>query len=207
MKQARVLILILALAINATASAAENIPPTKVIESFHAVLLEVMKEAEKLTAKERYAKLEPAIITAFDLGFMIKVASGTAWRKASVEHKSLLLKAFRRISIATYAFRFNDYSGQRFETLKAREGPRQTKLVHTQIVSPPKKKAKREKVVKLTYVTKNIKGMWKIVDVLLDGGISELAVKHSEYRSTLKTKGAGALASALNKKADQLIAN
>jgi hypothetical protein len=41
----------------------------------------------------------------------------------------------------------------------------------------------------------------------LDGGISELSVRHSEYRTILKTKGAGILAKRLNKKADQLIAN
>ena len=207
MKQVRVIFLILALALSTTAGATENSNPAKVIEEFHSVLLAVMKEAKSLAAKERYTKLEPAIVMAFDLGFMIRVASGTAWRKASDEHKDHLTKAFRHMSIATYAFRFKDYSGQRFETLKTRDGPRRTKLVHTQIVSPPKNKEKREKVVKLTYVTKNIKGMWKIVDVLLDGGISELSVKHSEYRTILKTKGAGVLATMLNKKADQLIAD
>ena len=207
MKLVRILVLILALAVNAAVSAAEIPSPTKVIENFHAVLLRVMKEAKSLAAKERYTKLEPAIVTAFDLGFMIRVASGTAWRKASDEHKSQLTEAFRRMSIATYAFRFKGYSGQRFETLKISEGPRRPKLIHTQIVSPPKNKEKREQVVKLTYVTKQFNGKWKIVDVLLDGGISELSVKHSEYRTTLKTKGAGRLATILDKKADQLIAD
>jgi len=207
MNQVRILILILALAVNATASSAEITSPTKVIENFHAVLLAVMRDAKSLAAKERYTKLEPAIVTAFDLGFMIRAASGTAWRKSSNDHKSQLTEAFRRMSIATYAFRFKGYSGQRFETLKTSEGPRRTKLIHTQIVSPPKNNEKREQKVKLTYVTKNIKGKWKIVDVLLDGGISELSVKHSEYRAILKTKGAGVLATVLNKKADQLIAD
>jgi len=207
MMQVRIILLILTLVLGLPASAAENSSPTKVIEDFHTVLLAVMKEAKSLTAKDRYAKLEPAIITAFDLGFMIRVASGTAWRKASDDHKDRLTKAFRRMSVATYAFRFMGYSGQRFETLKSSEGPRRTKLIHTQIVSPPKKSEKREQVVKLTYVTKQFKEKWKIVDVLLDGGISELSVKHSEYRTILKTKGAGVLAVRLNKKADQLIAN
>jgi phospholipid transport system substrate-binding protein len=111
------------------------------------------------------------------------------------------------MSIATYTFRFRDYSGQRFETLKSSEGPRMTKLIHTRIVSPPKNKDKQEQVRRLTYVTKQIRGMWKIVDVLLDGGISELSVKHSEYRTILKTKGVGVLAERLNRKADQLIAD
>ena len=207
MKQIRIIILILALVLSTTISAAEKTSPTKVIEEFHTVLLAVMKEAKSLRAKDRYAKLEPAIVEAFDLDFMIRVASGTVWRKASEEHRSQLTEAFRRMSIATYTFRFRDYSGQRFETLKSSEGPRMTKLIHTRIVSPPKNKDKQEQVRRLTYVTKQIRGMWKIVDVLLDGGISELSVKHSEYRTILKTKGVGILAERLNRKADQLIAD
>ena len=184
---------------------AENRKPENVIDTFHAVLLQVMKEAKSSSAKERYAKLAPALDGAFNLGFMIRVASGSAWRKANGADKNALTKAFRRVSIATYAFRFKGYSGQRFETLKTSDGPRKMKLVHTQIVSPSKKK--RDDIVKLTYVTKKFKAGWKIVDVLLDGGISELSVKHSEYRTTLKTKGAGALAKILDKKSDQLIAD
>ncbi len=177
----------------------------KIINEFHVVLLQVMKEAKFLSAKERYTKLAPAIDQAFDLGFMIRVASGTAWRKANDEDKAALTKAFRRMSIATYAFRFKGFSGQRFETLKTGDGPRKMQLVYTQIVSPVKNK--RDDIVKLTYVMKKFQAGWRVVDVLLDGGISELSVKHSEYRTTLKTKGAGVLAQILVKKADQLIAD
>ena len=46
---------------------------------------------------------------------------------------------------------------------------------------------------------------WKIVDVLLDGSISELAVRVSEYRNILRKKGVSALANALNVKANQLV--
>lgn len=179
--------------------------PGEVIGAFHAVLLGVMKDAKSLTSQERYNRLAPAIDAAFNLGFMARVASGTSWRHASEADKSQLKKAFRRMSIATYAFRFTGYSGQRFETLKTGDGPRKMRLVYTRIVTP--KKSKRDEKVKLTYVTKKFKTGWKIVDILLDGGISELAVKHSEYRMILKTQGAGALANRLNQKADQLIAD
>jgi phospholipid transport system substrate-binding protein len=204
----RVFILIVLLGLNAADGFAEvKAPvrdPEKVVGDFHVILLSVMKQAKSLNAKERYKKLEPAITKAFNLGFMIQVAAGSAWRKASDEHKGQLRDAFRHMSIATYAFRFKGYSGQRFETLKTGDGPRKLKLIYTRIVTP--KKDKRDDSVALTYVTKKFKTGWKIVDVLLGGGISELAVKRSEYRSTLKTKGAGVLAILLNKKADQLIA-
>ncbi len=208
MKRASFFLLVFALAMNPLDGFAQkNENPEKIVEKFHSVLLDVMKEAKSLSAKERYIKLEPAIDTAYDLGFMVRVASGIAWRKTSDDHKIKLAKAFQRMSIATYAFRFKGYSGQRFETLKVGNGPRKTKLVFTQIISPPKKNTKREIKVKLTYVTKNIKGKWKIIDVLLGGGISELSVKHSEYRRILRTKGAFVLAELLDKKADKMVAN
>ena len=48
---------------------------------------------------------------------------------------------------------------------------------------------------------------WKIVDVLLDEVISEMAMRVSEYRATLRSKGADALAKALNKQAGRLMKN
>ena len=40
---------------------------------------------------------------------------------------------------------------------------------------------------------------------LLDGSISEMAIRVSEYRNILRSQGAGALAAALDKIADRLI--
>ena len=41
--------------------------------------------------------------------------------------------------------------------------------------------------------------------MLLDAGISELAVRRSEYRRVLKTGGVDGLIETLNRKADQLL--
>ena len=60
--------------------------------------------------------------------------------------------------------------------------------------------------VQITYVVKQFAARWRIVDVVVDGGISELAVRRSEYAATLKRGGVAALITALNKKADSLIA-
>jgi phospholipid transport system substrate-binding protein len=200
----RLFICILAFGCISLDGVADEIKPNQVITTFHDSLLKVMKSASSDSIRERYKKLDLAVDKAFHLSFMIRAASGTTWRKSSEKHKISLLKAFRHISVATYAFRFNGYSGQRFETLETVNGLRGMKLVDTQIISPNQNKP--NKVVRLTYVTKKFSVGWKIVDVLLDGGISELSVRHSEYRSTLKTKGAGFLAKILNQKAEQLIA-
>ena len=183
----------------ASSAAARVDSPTTVIVSFHASLLEVMKEAETLGARGRYDRLAPHIEDAFDLSRMIRIASGSFWRKASARQREQLVAAFKNISVGIYAHRFDGYSGQVFELVGEKPGPRGTRLVETRIVSPG------ESPVPITYVTLNSQGRWRIVDVLFENGISELAVRRSEYRHVLKSDGFEGLITVLNDKADDLI--
>ena len=169
------------------------------VESFHAVLLEVMKNADALGIEGRYARLEPQISRSFNLALMIRIASGIHWRKANPEQRNALAEAFKRFSVGIYASRFSSHSGESFETSSIKPGPQRTKLVHTRINRP------KDSPVKLSYVVKNFSGAWRIVDVLLDGGISELAVRRSEYRSILNTNGIEGLVVTLNRKAGDLM--
>ena len=50
-------------------------------------------------------------------------------------------------------------------------------------------------------------GAWRIVDVLLERSISELAVRRSEYNQVLRTGGADKLAEVLDQKTAQLGTN
>jgi len=179
--------------------ATAGVSPQATVEAFHDALIEVMKQAEILSVKERYAKLEPAVTSAFNFPVMIRIIAGSRWKKNSAEDQAALTKAFERVSVGTYAFRFKGYSGQKFETLGIEPGPKGTTMVKTHIASPD------DTPTKLHYIMRQFDKDWRIIDVLLDGGISELAVRASEYRSLLRSGGAEGLAAALNKKADQLV--
>lgn len=171
----------------------------QVVEAFHQSLLEVMKEAKALGVKGRYKKLASRIEGSFHLPLMIQVATSSYWRKADKEQVDKLVAAFTHLSISTYASQFDGYSGQSFETRGEKPGPQKTTLVTTRIVEPD------SEPVELIYVTRKIKGEWRIVDVLVDSGISQLAVRRSEYRRVLRTKGIDGLVDTLNAKADQLL--
>jgi len=173
--------------------------PISVIEGFHQTLLATMKNAKTLGIEGRFTKLEPVVSAAFHLPAMIQVASGSHWNKADEKDQDLLIDAFSRLSVATYAAQFKGYSGEQFETLGDKPGPQETTLVETRIINPD------EDNVAITYVLKKAKGVWRIVDVLVDTGISELARKRSEYRRVLKTKGIPGLVATLTKKADELL--
>lgn len=175
--------------------------PRAVVEGLHATLLDTMKRAESLGIKGRYRNLEPTVRKVFHLRLMIAVASGQYWRKAARADRESLARAFERFSVGTYASRFSSYTGESFETASVKPGPRGTMLVNTRIVR------KNEPAVRITYVVKQFDKRWRIVDVVVAGGISELAVRRSEYSKTLKQGGVGALIAALDEKTEGLLVN
>ncbi len=195
----RVLIPLLLLVAAWPADAAMKSPST-VVGGFHDSLLAVMKEADSLGIKGRFQRLEEPISKAFDLSRMIRVASGSFWKKAGRAKRNALLAAFSRMSIGTYAHQFDGHSGEAFKTVGEKPGPQGTILVHTQIVRTD------ESPVDLTYVLKKVGGAWRIADILLDNTISQLAVRRSEYRLVLRKDGVDGLIATLEHKADELTA-
>ncbi len=169
-----------------------------VVAAFQSVLLEVWRSADGESVDTRYRRLEPAVEAAFDLERMIEVATGAHWARASDVERSALVEAFSHYSVATYASRFKDYGGGRFEIVGTREGPGGRTIVETRLVLPG------EESVALDYVMEEADGRWRAVDVIARG-VSELAQRRSEYRATLRQGGPPALAAGLTSLADNLM--
>ena len=178
--------------------AAQTASPTGVIEKLHEKLIEIMKQGNRLDVAARYQELQPILESTFDFERMIAAAAGSFWTQASEAQRKQLLDAFSRLSITTYAARFNSWTGESFETLGTREGPRDTVLVDTRLNRP------NDPAVPITYVMMQADGQWRIVDVLLDRSISELAVRRSEYSQVLRSGGTEKLAQVLDQKTAEL---
>lgn len=174
---------IAALVLITPARAAEQASPAERIEAFHAKLLEVMREAKSLGYEGRYQTLEPAVRTNFALDFMARVVAGRYWSALSDEERERLVDAFTRMTVATYASRFDGYGGENFRTLSVEDAPQDTKLVRTQLVKSD------GSTVDLDYLVRPGDGGWQVVDIYLDGTVSELATRRSEYASLLKNHG------------------
>ncbi len=160
-----------------------------------------MKEAEKTTVQQRFNHLRPIVKKSFHIPLMIRIASGNHWKRATASEQADLINAFQRMSVSILATLFDGYSGEVFKVLNEKPGPQKTQLVITKLVKSDKS------TVDLAYVTKKIKNRWRIIDVIVDNGISELMVRRSEYTLILKKKGIPGLISLLNSKADELVAN
>jgi len=58
--------------------------------------------------------------------------------------------------------------------------------------------------VKIDYLMRRSGDGWLISDIYVDGAISEVATRRSEFAAILKTEGIDGLIAALNRKADLL---
>ena len=61
-------------------------------------------------------------------------------------------------------------------------------------------------LVTVNYMMHRNGNSWLISDIYLDGAISEVATRHSEFAAILKSQGIDGLIAALNRKADILTA-
>jgi phospholipid transport system substrate-binding protein len=173
---------------------------TGVVERLHGVLLGVMQEAEKLGYQGRHDRLAPVVPELFDLPFMAEKSVGRYWGEADADDRQRLVAVFSRYIVANYASRFDGYDGQQFETLGAEPSARGTMLVRTRLVDPAGEN------VGLDYRLRDAGGQWRIIDIYLDGKVSELALRRSEYSSLIKREGFEALLAALDQRISELAA-
>lgn len=193
------LIAVMAVTPLATLPARAAQAPADVVGVLHDALINVMRDADKLGVRGRYDKIKPTLSKVYDFEAMTRLATGSAWTGAEPAQQAALTEAFSRFSIATYAERFKGFSGERFETLGERPGPRNTVIVDTKLIRP------NDPAVALSYVLQDRGGSWCIIDVIVEGSISELAVRRSEYAQILRQGGAEKLVGVLNGKADEML--
>jgi phospholipid transport system substrate-binding protein len=183
----------------AAGAAADPAPSAKQsIEELHAALLDVMKNAVALGYEGRAAKLQPVIPRHFDVAFMAEKSVGPYWKRATEVERSRYLEAFLRFMVANYAGQFDGYTGQSFETLGQEPARMETQIVRTRLIDPG------DEDVELNYRMRQTPEGWKIIDVYLDGTVSELALRRSEFSGIVKRENFDALIAALDAKIAKL---
>lgn len=173
-------------------------PAVTRIRAFYDSLLTVMEQADKLGIRGRYEKLSPAIRTTFDLAAMTRIAVGPDWNSISSEQQAALIDSFARLTISTYAARFDGYSGERFKVEPTSEARNTGRIVRTKLVQST------GEPVTLNYLLRGSGENWKVVDIYLSGTISELATRRSEFSAILKAGGPDALIESLGQQAEKL---
>ena len=198
-RSVRCLILVLILAaFGAGDLRAQEAGPRAVVSTFQDTLLATMKEAGPLGFEGRYQRLQPAMESAFDLEQMTRIVVGGRWAKLSEAERRQVVELFRRFSVSTYASEFSGYGGEQFEIGDDRAQPGLGTIVETRLV------LKKDAPVELNYLLRETPQGWKIVDVYLDGTISELARRRDEFASIIRSQGVDGLIALLKKKNEEL---
>jgi phospholipid transport system substrate-binding protein len=191
------LALVLAVAISAESVAALSVTPQDSVHSFYDTLLTTMKDGRTLGQSGRYARLAPVIARLFDVPLMARLAVGSSWASLPPTQQQQVTEAFGHYISATYADRFDSYSGEQLQVTGEQPYGAEV-IVQTRIV-----KANGETVT-LNYRMHDNVGSWQISDVYMDGTISQLATQRSEFHSILQREGVDGLIMALNRKVDLL---
>ena len=187
----------LAVGILAENAAALAVDPQNNVRGFYDTLLTTMKDARTLGQSGRYGRLAPVVDRVFDVPSMTRLAIGPSWATLSPAQQQQLTEAFRHYIAATYADRFDSYSGEQLQ-VTGEQPYNADVIVHTKIV-----KSSGETTT-VNYLMRQNQGSWQISDVYLDGTISQLAVQRSEFHSILRRDGVDGLVMALNRKVDLL---
>lgn len=176
---------------------ADSQAPAEVIKTFNAALLESMKRADELGYSGRYTLLDPVIRNSFALPYMASQSLGRYWKAIKETEQRVLVKTYTEWSIATYARRFDGYSGERFEVISESASDQGTVTVISKIIQPDKEGPM------FYYKLRKIDGNWRIVDIQISG-VSQLALTRSQFTSVIKEKGFDGLISLLKTKIEGL---
>jgi phospholipid transport system substrate-binding protein len=186
------------LSLCAVASPAEA-QASRRIEAYYQQLMPTLKAAGSLSVGERDRRFGPAIRSAFDIGTMARLATGPAWSKFSGAQQAAVREAFARFLVAEYAHQVSDYSGESFvvdpqTSPEARGGG---EIVRTKLLQPG------GRTVQINYLVRG----GRVIDVYLNGTISDLATRRDEFASILAGGGgADALVKTLRERTATLLA-
>lgn len=179
------------------AQAPDTRPAVAVVQTFSDALIDSMRAGTSIKFAERSARLSPVIDRSFDLPLTTRLAVGPAWSTFTAADQTTLVAAIRRMTIAEYARNFASWNGEAI-TVDSKANVRAgDALVRTSL------SRKGKEPVVISYRMRQSGGRWRIVDVLFNGSVSQLATRRSDYAAIVKRGGAKALIAHLDAAADK----
>ena len=152
------------------------------VRGLYDALLNTMKNGRTLGQSGRFTQLDPVIRRSFDIASMARLSVGPTWSGLSEAQRQQVVESVGRYISAIYADRFDSYAGQKLEVTGEQPNPSGV-MVKSQII-----KASGEPV-KVNYMMRRSGEGWLISDISLDGAISEVATRRSEFAAILRNDG------------------
>ena len=157
-----------------------------VVDDLYAGLTALMVTDKPLDFRARLTAIRPVLQRDFHFPLMASVAAGRLWRQADEQSRKDFVDVFIEYSASSYATNFTSQAtGLRFEIKESfflGESTNRAR-VNTLLYRP------EGEPVKLDYALRLFGDEWRIVDIFLDGKISELALRRGQYRSVDVAQG------------------
>ena len=195
LKNIKLLGLLFCLLFSMSSAFAKDDAAKQVVEKFQADLIAVMKNGKQLGYTGRYDKLYPSVANSHDLAKIARIVVGKEWEKLSEAQQKKLVEVFSNLSVASYAHNFKEFGGEAFAIDSEEETTRGGVVVYAHLSIP------NDKDVKFEYHLKEQDKNWRIINIVANG-VSDLALKRSEYTSILQREGFDALIAKINEKID-----
>lgn len=145
--------------------------------------------------KQNFFTLRDINSKIFDSRKMIKIIYGRKWKKLEENQKEKLQLKFLDFLTYNYVKRFKNMNEANFSEKNVEKIDKTRILINTEL------NIKGETPIEISYLcSKNIKGNWKIYDVILKGSISEISTKKSDFSSIINKEGADGLIKTLDSK-------
>jgi phospholipid transport system substrate-binding protein len=135
--------------------------------------------------------------SAFNFATMTRLAVGPPWRSFTPAQQAAVREAFTQFIVADYARQINDYSGESF-TVDPQTSPEARgggEIVKTKLLQPS------GRTVTINYLVRD----GRIIDVYLNGTISDLATRRDEFASVIASGGADGLIKRLQERTQSLL--
>jgi phospholipid transport system substrate-binding protein len=167
------------------------------IQNYYQQLMPTIQQAARLSVAERDKRFAPAITAAFDLATMTRLAVGPTWKSFTPVQQAAVQEAFTRFIVADYASQIKDYSGESFvvDPQTSPETRGGGEIVKTRILQPS------GRIVNINYLVRG----GRVIDVYLNGTISDLATRRDEFASIIASGGAEGLIARLQDRTQSLL--
>ena len=145
------------------------------VNKLQEILLEITEKKETVA----FDKTTQSITKFYDTRKMIRMIIGDKWKKIPESKKDEVTLLFGKYIAQNYIKQFSKFNSIQFNSKGTKKIGEKYLLVKSVLILNKKDK------IKINYLLINNKG-WKIFDVLIDGTISEVSTKKSEFSKYLQ---------------------
>ena len=169
--------------------------PSQTLELLHDTLKKIHR------SKVDINKMQKIISDTYDVERMLFLIIRESWKISEDKPRANLKKVFEEYIAKNYIRRFSSIKKLEFDKLNIKKVGNNYLMAKTKLI------INSNDEVALSYLLNQTNKNWKIFDVLIDGSISEIATKKSEFKSFTKENDLRSLLEALKKKNSMLLKN